>query len=162
MLNNDIPVRSVFASQIDFIELEHVSTRIQPSIFTLTPKEFTFKASMIKPKHMQTKTNEREEIQMKATQLPVIVNNATTGHKLQGSGVDILLVHNWSFVQNWIYVMLLRVRTREGLFARKKLDDDLDRYKMPEKLKRMLAKFKRDKAPSVLSDHDYDMLLLIN
>ena len=58
--------------------------------------------------------------------------------------------------------MLLRVHTREGLFARKKLDDDLDRYKMPEKLKRMLAKFKRDKAPSVLSDHDYDMLLSID
>jgi len=95
---------------------------------------------------------------MKATQLPIIVNNAITVHKLQGSGVDILLVHNWSFVQNWIYVMLSRVRTREGLFARKKLDDDLDRYKMPEKLKRMLEKFKRDKAPSVLSDHEYDML----
>ena len=37
---------------------------------------------------------------MKATQLPIIVNNATTGHKLQGSGVDTLFVHNWSYVTN--------------------------------------------------------------
>jgi hypothetical protein len=29
---------------------------------------------------------------MKATQLPRLVNNATTGHKLQGSSVDSLFV----------------------------------------------------------------------
>jgi len=37
---------------------------------------------------------------MKATQLPVVVNNATTGHKLQGIGIVCLFVHNWSYVRN--------------------------------------------------------------
>ena len=37
---------------------------------------------------------------MKATQLPIIIKNATAGHKLQDSGVDTLFVHNWSYVTN--------------------------------------------------------------
>ena len=111
MLNGDLPIRAVFASQIDFLELEHVSDRIQPSRFTLKPKEFRFRAKILKPAVFRLKDNEREKIRMKATQLPIVVNNATTGHKLQGAGVDILFVHNWSYVTNWVYVMLSRVRT---------------------------------------------------
>ena len=76
---------------------------------------------------------------MKATQVPVIVNNATTGHKLQGTGVDCLFVHKWSYVTNWVYVMLSRVRTHAGLYCRKSLSYDLTRYAVPEALKRMLA-----------------------
>ena len=62
---------------------------------------------------------------MKAMQLPMVVNNATTGHKLQGSGVDCLFVHNWSYVTNWVYVVLSRVKTRAGLFCRKPISTDL-------------------------------------
>ena len=31
---------------------------------------------------------------MKSLQIPLLVNNATTGHKLQESGVDSLYVYN--------------------------------------------------------------------
>jgi hypothetical protein len=56
---------------------------------------------------------------MKATQVPVLVNNATpTGHTLQGSGVDNLFVHNWSYVQNSVCVMISHVKTHAGLFSR--------------------------------------------
>jgi hypothetical protein len=54
---------------------------------------------------------------MKATQLPVIVNDATTGHKLQGSSVCNPFIHCFSSVRNWGYVMLSRVRTRNGCFS---------------------------------------------
>ena len=54
---------------------------------------------------------------MQATQVPILINNATTGHKLQGSSVDSLFVHNWSYVTIWVYVMLSRVRTRAGPFC---------------------------------------------
>ena len=40
-------------------------------------------------------------------------------HKLQGSGVNNLFVHNWSYVTNWVYIMLSRVKTQAGLFSRK-------------------------------------------
>jgi hypothetical protein len=32
--------------------------------------------------------------------LPVVSNNATTGHKLQGSSVDSIFVHNWIYEKN--------------------------------------------------------------
>lgn len=159
MLNGDLPIRAVFASQIDFLELEHVSDRIQPSRFTLKPKEFRFRAKILKPAVFRLKDNEREKIRMKATQLPIVVNNATTGHKLQGAGVDILFVHNWSYVTNWVYVMLSRVRTLQGLYTRKKLKDNIKIYEIPPKLKRMLARFKERKAATVLTDEQYEDLL---
>ena len=40
---------------------------------------------------------------------PVVINHATTGHKLQGKSLDELVVAEWSGVQNWAYVVLLRV-----------------------------------------------------
>ena len=95
---------------------------------------------------------------MKATQLPVIINNATTGHKLQGSSVDSLFVHNWSYVANWVYVMLSRVRTRKGLFARCELSTNLSKYSVPEELSRMLRRM-ASKAPTQLDDHDYQEIL---
>ena len=83
---------------------------------------------------------------MKATQFQIIVNNATTGHKLQGSGVQNLFVHNWYYVTNWVYVILSRVKTISGLFLRKKLDNDLSKYLVPRNLTTMLSKLK-DKTP---------------
>lgn len=92
---------------------------------------------------------------MKATQLPVIVNNATTGHKLQGSSVDMLFIHNWSYVMNWVYVMLSRVRTLDGLYARKQLSNNLKNYDVPDKLKRMIKQFQTRQAATTLTEEQY-------
>ena len=60
---------------------------------------------------------------LKVTQLPVNCNIATTGHKLQGMSKDALIVNSWGYgFENWVYVVLSRVRTRSGLFLNKKLD----------------------------------------
>jgi len=103
----------------------------------------SFKAKILKPQALRVKGDERELLQMKAVQLPLLVNNATTGHKLQGSGVDQLFVHSWSYVTNWVYVMLSRVRTRAGLFSRQKLSNDLSKYQVPRELQRLLQHFKK-------------------
>ena len=39
-------------------------------------------------------------------QLPINMNDATTGHKLQGMSKDELVVAAWSFLPNWIYLVL--------------------------------------------------------
>ena len=104
------------------------------------------------------KGDERELLQMKATQPAFVINNATTGHKLQGSGVDSLFVHNWSYVTNWVYVMLSRVKTRQGLFCRKPLSKDLSKYAVPEALRNMIERF-RTRAPTYWSDEEYEELL---
>ena len=64
-----------------------------------------------------------------------------TGHKLQGRGIDCLFVHNWSYVTNWVYVKLLRVKTRMGLYCRKPISTDLRKYAVPEALARMMVNF---------------------
>lgn len=84
----------------------------------------------------------------------MLVNNATTEHKLQGSGVDNIFIHSWSYVQNWPYVMLSRVRTQSGLFMRSKLRRDLGCYAVPPGLKRMLKSFEQ-KATTYWNDATY-------
>ena len=87
--------------------------------------------------------------------MPILVNNATTGHKLQGSGVDSLFVHGWSYVTNWVYVMLSRVKQRSGLFCRKPLSLDLTKYAMPEALTRMMNEFRTQASAWYPNDDQY-------
>ena len=50
---------------------------------------FYSKHTQAKIRLLQMKGDEREKLDMKGIQLPLFVNNATTGHKLQGSGMDL-------------------------------------------------------------------------
>ena len=75
-------------------------------MFSVKPDNYTFSAPLPVPSYLEVAHNKCQNVEMKATQIPIVVNNATTGHKLQGSGVDNLLVHGWYKVANWNYVML--------------------------------------------------------
>ena len=62
-------------------------------------------------------------------QFPINSNIATTGHKLQGMSKDLMVVTEWGTFPNWVYVVLLRVRTNHGLFFVSKLDPNkLDQF----------------------------------
>ena len=82
-------------------------------------------------------------------------DNATTGHKLQGSSVDSLFVHQWSTKKNWNYVVLSRVRTRNGLLCRGPIPRASTIYKVPVSLTRMINKF-RLRSPTYWSEEDYE------
>jgi hypothetical protein len=151
-------VNAVKASQVDYILLRHLNDRISPALFSVKAKEYTFRAKMPKPQLLRTKTMEKEIIQMKALQFPVLVNNATTGHKLQGSGVNKLFVHSWSYVTNWVYVMLSRVKTLQGLYLRLPLSFDLTKYAMSERLRQMMHELKTNHSPTYWTDEEYDEL----
>jgi hypothetical protein len=92
---SSLPVASVYASQVEGILLLHSNPLTQPQTFVVAPKSHSFTLKLRK---------------MKATQIPLLLNNATTGHNLQGAGVDSLCVHNWSYVTNLVYAMLSRVK----------------------------------------------------
>jgi hypothetical protein len=92
---------------------------------------------------------------MKAVQIPILINNATTGHKLQGSGVENLFVHSWSNVKNWTYVVLSRVRTLNGLYFREKLSSNLSNYAMNDKLQLMICKFRDNFKPTMWTAQEY-------
>ncbi len=54
--------------------------------------------------------------------IPANINDATTGHKLQGMSKDVIVVSSWptgglaTMFKNWEYVVLSRVRTLSGLY----------------------------------------------
>ena len=55
------------------------------------------------------------------SQFPLNIADARTVHKLQGRSLNNLLVSNWSYTPNWIYVVLSRIKTSKGLFVQKPL-----------------------------------------
>jgi hypothetical protein len=70
--------------------------------------------------------NTRIQTSIELQYLSVIVNHATTGHKLQGKTVESLVIAQWSKVKNWAYVVLSRVKTLDGLFLMKPIPEDID------------------------------------
>ena len=95
---------------------------------------------------------------MIGTQLPVNYNNATTGHKLQGTGVDNLFVSEWFHQASWIYVILSRVKTRQGLFLRKELRPDREIFKVSWMLKQKIKHFRSKCVREELTKSTYDDL----
>jgi PIF1-like helicase len=159
-LDNGCKVRAVYASQVEFIELEHSNRRVQPSRFSLKSIEYRRTVKILKPKQLQHKNNERETVNMKFTQFPLLLNNATTGHKLQGTGVDQLFVHEWKYsVKNWIYVVLSRVTTLRGLYFRFPLSRELQRYSMPDNLTEFIERLSANHAPRPWSNQEYTDIL---
>ena len=48
--------------------------------------------------------SKEEELKYLKLQLLVNMNDVTTGHKLQGTSKDKLIVVSWLFIANWMYV----------------------------------------------------------
>lgn len=69
---------------------------------------------------------------IKMTFFPVVLNHATTGHKLQGKSLNQLVVAEWSAVKNWAYVVLSRVRTLDGLYLLRPIPSHIDFSPRPE------------------------------
>ena len=103
-------------------------------MFQLEPIEFRITARILKPKLLWMKEDDREMVNMKATQLPVISSQATTGHKLQGASINQLFVNNWNYTTNWPYVVLSQLQSSKGLYLCNKLSMDLTKYAMPWEL----------------------------
>jgi len=123
-------VRAVYATQVDHIKLKHSNDKINPPLFNLEPKIHTIHAEMPHPKFMGATLPGTNKIKLKATQIPLVSNTATTGHKLQGASLESLFVHDWCYYnKNWPYVILSRVKTMKGLKFRRPLRCDLTNLK---------------------------------
>ena len=92
--------------------------------------------------------------------MPINMNDATTGHKLQGMSKDKLIIVSWSFIPNRIYVVLSRVHTLKGLFLLRPLPTDyLDRFQVPRELQAFEARMQALKL-NVLQARERDMAAL--
>jgi hypothetical protein len=95
---------------------------------------------------------------MKATQIFVSVNNATTVHKLQGSTIVSILVNSLTMVKKWAYVVLSRVQTISGLFLNETLDTILSIYAMSAEPLSMKNRFREKNSLKLWSDEEYEGL----
>jgi hypothetical protein len=68
-----------------------------------------------------TSTTKRMGRKLKMKQFPVNIANARTVHKLQGRSIRNLVISSWNHRGNWIYVVLSRCSTLNGIFTRRKL-----------------------------------------
>ena len=123
-------VKCCYASQID-----HVLWRVGMDAMKIKPNVYkTLSANFPLPDNLKIPNNKKHNIAtiyLQATQVPLISNDATTGHKLQGSTVHNLYIPSWSYALNWPYVMLSRVRTLNGLFLGRPLDPNAN-YAVPQ------------------------------
>jgi hypothetical protein len=91
-----LEIPAVRANQIAWATMKHENESMVPRIFNIKPKQTTFHARVPYPDSMQPGTGKTKvtfKVTMRGTQLPIICNNATTGHKLQGSSIESLFVH---------------------------------------------------------------------
>ena len=101
-----LPVKAIYASQVVSRVLKQNNSKIIPNTFQLEPIEFRITTRILKPKLLQMKEDDHEMVKMKATQLPVMSNQPSTEHKLQGASINQLFVNNWNYTKNWPYIVL--------------------------------------------------------
>jgi len=94
----------------------------------------------------------RKFIRATINRFPVLINQATTGHKLQGQTKSSLCISEWHYGKNWPYVVLSRVKTLKGLFLRTALWHDHD-FSHDNRLTRMLTRM-RQKTPAPYDPDD--------
>ena len=149
-------VLACFASQVKELHLQHENDRIVPQHFSLNPTCHSFSTEI----PTGPGWSESWSVTMKGTQLPVVSNTATTGHKLQGATLLELLVSELRYDKNWAYVVLSRVKTMKGLALKEKLSQDLEKYRCSSKLKTLLKKFEDNKQVKEIFPEEYHRMVL--
>ena len=94
---------------------DDLSTKMNDLKFKLEPEQFSPTISI--PQFHGSK--KRNEFRCKMKQIPANMNDATTGHKLQGMSKDVIIITSWptgTMFKNWEYVVLSRARTISGLY----------------------------------------------
>jgi hypothetical protein len=127
-------IRFYYASQILALTVQHEVVDILPQDFDVETKKFTFQTNLV------LNVSERRA-HMTGRQFPLISNSATTGHKLQGCTLPELAVFEQYYGPNWMYVVLLRMRTMSGLYLSEPLSTDPGKYDMSNEMQDMIAGF---------------------
>ena len=135
-------VHTVSIEDVEWVEFEHHPSPPKGAASTFRLKPKTFSATVNFPLTSDANAPRLKLGSVKVVQIPVNCDIATTGHKLQGMSKDFLVVNSWAYkFENWVYVVLSRVRTRRGLFLNAELDRN-KKFKVPKKLLQFEARMK--------------------
>ena len=119
----DVWVHTISIEFVEYIEVEWQDCDTFIGRFCLTPEVGVFRVNF---PISQFGLNTRIQASVQLLYFSVVVNHATTGHKLQGKTVESLVIAEWSRVKNWAYVVISRVKTLNGLFLLKPIPDNID------------------------------------
>ena len=125
-------VNTIYAHEVEYMICRHEkddedNKKEKPIYFKLDPQSDSVKVNM-------PTMNNFKFGGINVTQFRVNDNIATTCHKLQGVSLKRLVIDKFNYsLENWIYVVLSRVTTRDGLVLCEKLDESKT-YKANEKL----------------------------
>jgi PIF1-like helicase/Helitron helicase-like domain at N-terminus len=154
---DDLPCRAVDASAVHHLLC---SLEGNPSkLFRITPKTLICNTTAPIPGHIAGPIKSSIKFNVSMTQLPLLVNNATTGHKLQGQTKKNLLISVWSKKRNWNYVALSRVKTRQGLYLAKPLPYTTD-FSMSLDLQNMTQTLETAKPTVIEWDLNHEQAIL--
>jgi hypothetical protein len=129
-------------------EAEHVLWEVDRKIVKVCPKHHkTLTAKFPLPECLRLSKKDKAKVFPSAVQIPLISNDATACHKLQGSSLDAAHIPSWSCSTNWPCAMLSRVGALDGLHLGKPLDPSKD-HSVPQSLRCMLRKLRRNKLPA--------------
>jgi hypothetical protein len=125
---DSIQMSGYWVNTISIDDVEYIEVEWQDCDQFVGKFQITTEIGVFKVKYPITKFGISSRIQtsIEMKYLPVIVNHATTGHKLQGKTVKSLMIAEWSRVKNWVYVVISCVKTLDGLFLTNKLPEDID------------------------------------
>ena len=124
---NTINVDGHFVRCVEANKVEHIELTLQEGdtkkVLQLKANSTTANAEVPAPilECKITHNTERVFGRIKLTQFPLNVSHARTVHKLQGRSLDNLFIHTWAYTDNWIYVVLSRLRSSTGLYVKKPL-----------------------------------------
>ena len=110
-------VNTVYANEVDYMicMYEGKKDNDPDKYFKIYPETLSVKIKMKTLMNFKLKG-------IYATQFGLNDNIATTCHKLQGVSLDSLVVDSFNYgLKNWVYVVLSRVTTRNGLVLCKNL-----------------------------------------
>ena len=113
-------MQAVFASQVQQLVLQHEKEDMNPREVILQSTKHSFNAKIDRGVF----AGSPQKLSMKGRQFPIVSNSATTGHKLQGSTMENILVEDWMNQKHWAYVVMSRVCTMAGLKLRRRLPED--------------------------------------
>jgi hypothetical protein len=116
-------VNSVSVNDVEYLELQWQDSSRFVGTFRIFPKEKKYR--VLFPFSLNGQPVSQHNTPIYLTQFPVVINHATTGHKLQGKSMDALVIAEWSHVKNWAYVAISRVRTLDGLFFIEPIPEDI-------------------------------------
>lgn len=128
-------VYGIDIDDVDHLVLEWTDSKFEGT-FRLCPTTSLFTAQF--PLWDENGKVKRVHQSLNVTHFSLVINYATTGHKLQGKSLDLLVIAEWSKQENWAYVVLSRVRTLAGLYLKYPIPRDID-FEPSENYKHMMS-----------------------